>query len=87
MSVPAAELGAWILCFADFFRVIAPQGKPGTKITANPATVQPIFPTSAWTVFKTVGGAPVAATTITASPTYTIVTLPNQATPATFTSN
>lgn len=65
--------------------MIAPMSKPGSSITANVASPSPLFPTSLYTIF-TVAGAPAAQkTTITASPTWTVVSLANGAPPASFT--
>lgn len=59
--------------------MIAPQSKPGSKITANPKSPQALFPSSAYTLYTVAGAAPVAVTTLTASPTWTVTSLSNGA--------
>ncbi|KAF8540821.1 cell wall synthesis protein KRE9/KNH1-domain-containing protein [Trichophaea hybrida] len=56
------------------------QTQPGHKITAQ--TRSRMFPTSAYTVFKTKGSNPVVQTTITMSWDYKVTSLENNATPA-----
>lgn len=49
-------------------------------ITAK--NTRPLYPTSAYTIYTTKGGAPSGATTITAPRTYGLTTVVNDASPA-----
>ncbi|BFZ54523.1 Cell wall synthesis protein kre9 precursor [Savitreella phatthalungensis] len=65
-------------------RVAPPQRKVGTAITANPATAQPMYPTSTYAPYLAVAPTPAVMTTLTASQTWAYTSYENGAPAAQF---